>query len=97
MVSTSLRKGSLTKLGGQITWLYMPDKSAPSVYLFALGQNKGTYRCHMGQDIGTTIVKLTGGEGLGLGLEPTEFIQGSSPSLASVYPYTLPGLTYVHV
>ncbi len=49
---------------------------------------------HMGQDIGTTIVKLTGGEGLGLGLglEPTEFIQGSSPSLASVYPYTLPGL-----
>ncbi len=47
---------------------------------------------HMGQAIGTTIVKLTGGEGLGLGLEPTEFIQGSSPSLASVYPYTLPGL-----
>ncbi len=46
----------------------------------------------MGQDIGTTIVKLTGGEGLGLGLEPIEFIQGSSPSLASVYPYTLPGL-----
>ncbi len=40
----------------------------------------------MGQDIGTTIVKLAGGEGLGLGLEPTEFIQGSSPSLASVYP-----------
>ncbi len=32
----------------------------------------------MGQDIGTTIVKLTGGEGLGLGLEPTELIQGSS-------------------
>ncbi len=33
---------------------------------------------HMGQDIGTTIVKLTGGEGLGLGLEPTGFIQGQA-------------------
>ncbi len=32
----------------------------------------------MGQDIGTTIVKLTCGEGLGLGLEPTEFIQGQA-------------------
>ncbi len=53
----------------------------------------GLHHLHMGQDIGTTILKLTGGEGLGLGLESTEFIQGSSPSLASVYPYTLPGLT----
>ncbi len=43
----------------------------------------------MGQDIGTI---LTGGGGVRFRLESTEFIQGSSPSLASVYPYTLPGI-----